>query len=95
MAIPNCAGAQMRSLFQVAIAPAKTEDSTKKKINIKRLAASYRGFLGEVAFEMSLVGRVGCPHLNVRVRKILEGNSWSKGTKKERKKGMECIWIVV
>lgn len=65
----------MRSLFQVAIAPANAQDSAKKKIDIKRLAASYRGFLGEVAFEMNLVGRVGFPWLNMRVRKILEGNS--------------------
>lgn len=51
---------------------------------------------------MSLVGRVGFPQLDTRVREILKGNSRSKGTEEERHGvylasgvwvSVSCIWV--
>lgn len=54
MATPSSVGTkEINSLFQGAIG------LRKKRIDIEGLAASCRGIMQEVAFEMSPVGRVG------------------------------------
>lgn len=74
--------------MQVATSPVETELLRKKRIDTEGLAAYYRTIIREVALKMNLAGRIGFLQLDMRVRGILGGNSWSEGAEEE-----SGVWV--